>query len=117
MDLVSTSYGGRFLPAHETRDVPCDYDLAVPPYWQTVSGLYLPFTGIGSRETPLEILTFMKALGKWYAQHGYTLRSGGAIGADRAFEAGHMNGKAPPTMREIFRPLAVPAWAYAEAEK
>lgn len=120
MEAVSTRYVSRSpVVIHEPMgDVPCDMDkLGVPPAWiRAASGLYLPFTGIGSRETPSSMLVFMKALGAWFAQRGFTLRSGGAIGADRAFEAGHMR-YAPPTLREIYRPLAVPTWAYTEAEK
>lgn len=46
------------------------------------------FAGIGSRETPPEILEKMKAIAKFLSEQGYTLRSGGAVGADSAFEAG-----------------------------
>lgn len=46
------------------------------------------YTGIGSRETPHEIKeTFIK-LGIFFGKRGYTLRSGGAGGADEAFEIG-----------------------------
>ena len=58
------------------------------------------YAGIGSRETPPDVLEVMEALGATYAEAGWTLRSGGAKGADRAFEAGcdHAGGK-----KEIFR--------------
>lgn len=46
------------------------------------------YTGIGSRETPPEFLTLMVSIGKYLAQRGWTLRSGGADGADKAFEQG-----------------------------
>lgn len=46
------------------------------------------YAGIGSRDTPLEILKLMSLMGKHLAQTGYTLRSGAAQGADAAFEAG-----------------------------
>lgn len=46
------------------------------------------YTGIGSRETPPDVLAEMRALGKALAAAGFTLRSGGADGADAAFEAG-----------------------------
>lgn len=49
---------------------------------------YKPYTGVGSRETPIEILGLMSVLGYYLAKDGYTLRSGGAPGADTAFEAG-----------------------------
>ena len=51
------------------------------------------YTGIGSRETPEEILEVMRALAKKLGTKGYTLRTGGAPGADMAFlEAAHDNG-------------------------
>lgn len=53
----------------------------------------MTYAGIGSRETPPEILAKMREWGKWLADHGYTLHSGHAIGADRAFEAGVPKGK------------------------
>ena len=50
--------------------------------------IYKPYTGIGSRETPTAILDLMIAIGGVLAQRGFTLRSGGADGADDAFEQG-----------------------------
>ena len=44
------------------------------------------YTGIGSRETPDNILIMMNKLGKIYQEGGLILRSGGAPGADLAFE-------------------------------
>jgi len=46
------------------------------------------YTGIGSRNTPIHILTEMTALATELETHGLILRSGGASGADTAFEAG-----------------------------
>ena len=46
------------------------------------------YTGIGSRQTPKEILDRMTHIGKEFAGMGFTLRSGGADGADSAFERG-----------------------------
>lgn len=46
------------------------------------------FAGIGSRETPSDILVIMRGLGTLLAYRGWTLRSGGALGADTAFEEG-----------------------------
>ena len=46
------------------------------------------YAGIGSRSTPSSILSIMTILGKTLAQNGYILRSGGAEGADKAFEIG-----------------------------
>lgn len=46
------------------------------------------YTGIGSRETPAVECSIMGALAKYLAQRNRVLRSGGAMGADGAFEYG-----------------------------
>lgn len=46
------------------------------------------YTGIGSRETPAEMLVFFSQLSFWLGARGWALRSGGAGGADSAFEQG-----------------------------
>jgi hypothetical protein len=46
------------------------------------------YTGVGSRKTPANILSAMKRLAYRLENAGLTLRSGGADGADAAFEAG-----------------------------
>jgi hypothetical protein len=46
------------------------------------------YTGVGSRETPSDILVMMESVGYALASQGWTLRSGGAKGADKAFEDG-----------------------------
>ena len=46
------------------------------------------YTGIGSRETPHHILTLMTEIANILDNIGYTLRSGGADGADTAFALG-----------------------------
>lgn len=51
------------------------------------------YTGIGSRETPTHILNRMTKLGSWFSELDWVLRSGGADGADRAFERGVRLGK------------------------
>lgn len=56
------------------------------------------YAGIGSRETPGTILNQMNAIAVWLQSEGYILRSGGAVGADTAFERG------AGTKKEIFRP-------------
>lgn len=48
----------------------------------------LYYTGIGSRETPKDIMEQMRTWAKQLSEAGYTLRSGGADGADTAFEVG-----------------------------
>ena len=61
------------------------------------------YTGIGSRETPQDILLMMRMLGSKLARAGHVLRSGGAIGADSAFERGARSTGIPGTC-EIFLP-------------
>ena len=46
------------------------------------------YTGIGSRQTPISILKLITNLAVVLRLSGYTLRSGGAVGADTAFENG-----------------------------
>lgn len=46
------------------------------------------YAGIGSRRTPASILAIMTRLGSKLAKLGFTLQSGHAPGADKAFEAG-----------------------------
>lgn len=58
------------------------------------------YTGIGSRSTPEPILTQIKDIAAVLEQLGYTLRSGGATGADAAFEAGVSD----PKNKVILRP-------------
>jgi len=48
----------------------------------------MTYAGIGSRETPQEVLDKMTEVAKYLEGLGYTLRSGGAVGADKAFEKG-----------------------------
>lgn len=46
------------------------------------------YTGIGSRETPNDIAQVVREIAFKLAQEGWTLRSGGAGGADTFFEEG-----------------------------
>lgn len=46
------------------------------------------YAGIGARKTPSDVLKYMELQGKLLAEKGYILRSGGAQGADSAFERG-----------------------------
>lgn len=59
------------------------------------------YAGIGSRETPTEILNYFQILGIYFAKQGFVLRSGHAPGADINFEIGcdKVNGQ-----KEIFLP-------------
>ncbi len=55
------------------------------------------YTGIGSRSTPDVVQRVMKTLAQQLDNQGFTLRSGGADGADAAFEWGS-------SINEIFLP-------------
>ena len=46
------------------------------------------YSGVGSRKTPLKILEMMYLFAFKAAKQGHILRSGGALGADLAFENG-----------------------------
>lgn len=61
------------------------------------------YAGIGSRETPPDVLLLFASIGAFLAKHDYILRSGHAKGADQAFENGCdlMRGK-----KEIYLPWA-----------
>jgi len=45
----------------------------------------MKYAGIGSRETPKEILSLMEVVAENLGSRGWTLRTGGAPGADTAF--------------------------------
>lgn len=86
------------------------------------------YAGVGSRQTPDHILLEMEQIGRRMAEAGWVLRSGGADGADSAFERGC---NAVGGLREIYLPwrgfqnrtpdepgvLLVPAASRAEAER
>lgn len=61
------------------------------------------YAGIGSRETPEEIQKLMVQMAVHLAKAGWILRSGGAEGADQAFEKGCDIIKGP---KEIYLPWA-----------
>lgn len=63
---------------------------------------YKAYAGIGSRETPADIMEIMTGFAVMAESLGWTLRSGAASGADSAFEAGVTN----PDMKEIYLPWA-----------
>jgi len=56
------------------------------------------YTGVGSRKTPENILNMMTLIARFLEQKGYILRSGGAQGADKAFEEGVTD----PNNKEIY---------------
>lgn len=60
------------------------------------------YAGIGARATPSEVLRLMTQLAGRMESDGWRLRSGGARGADAAFEAGVQD----PSRRAIYLPGA-----------
>jgi len=58
------------------------------------------YAGIGSRATPPSVLLTFARIAKRLEALGYTLRSGGAAGADTGFEMGVQN----PKNKEIYLP-------------
>ena len=59
----------------------------------------LYYTGIGSRKTPKDILSLITKISLYLSKKGYILRSGGAEGADKAFEEGVLG-----ELKEIYLP-------------
>ncbi|BCU08411.1 hypothetical protein Atep_30880 (plasmid) [Allochromatium tepidum] len=83
------------LAGYDAREIaPLFYDLtptqvSVPRPWKPwICTHARTYAGIGSRNTPAEILRRMTRIAERLSVHGYTLRSGAAEGADCAFEAG-----------------------------
>lgn len=52
----------------------------------------LAYAGVGSRDTPADVLQLIESLGHTLARRGYLLRSGAAPGADAAWERGAIAG-------------------------
>lgn len=65
---------------------------ADPPLLAGTQNTGISYAGIGSRKTPGDILAVMAALAAALAARDWTLRSGGATGADQAFFAGAVGG-------------------------
>ncbi len=64
------------------------------------------YSGVGSRKTPQHVRFRMEEIAKKLEKKSYILRSGGAKGADSAFERGVSN----PKNKEIFRPADCEPW-------
>lgn len=63
------------------------------------------YAGVGARDTPETVQKQMNKIASILERKGYSLRSGGAKGADQAFEKGC-------TRKEIFLPSkSTPLWA------
>ena len=61
------------------------------------------YAGIGARKTPKYVIKLMEKIGKKLAEDGWVLRSGGAEGADAAFERGVLS-SSNPNNKEIYLP-------------
>lgn len=46
------------------------------------------YAGIGSRQTPVDVIKWMTRIATYLSDRGYILRSGNAVGADTAFQRG-----------------------------
>lgn len=84
----------------------------------------MKYAGIGARKTPVQVLRVMGGIGRTMFEHGHTLRSGGAIGADEAFRAGVMDAQRltwaqgkPIAGLEIYRPHHATPEAFDHAAK
>lgn len=71
------------------------------------------YAGIGSRSTPETIQQKFTSIAALLEQRGYHLRSGGAIGADAAFEEGVVQ----LSMRTVLRPRDATAASLRVAER
>ncbi len=65
---------------------------------------YKAYTGVGSRETPVDVLELMRKIATILSGENYILRSGGADGADLAFESGVVMGTDLVRRKEIYLP-------------
>ena len=59
------------------------------------------YTGVGSRQTPASVMSLIRQIAAGLGERGWTLRSGGANGADTAFAAGALSSGA---RQDIFLP-------------
>lgn len=71
------------------------------------------YAGVGSRKPPEDILRRLAKYASILEGWGYTLRSGGAIGCDKAFERGVVDS----SKKEIFRSNDAEPWAYDYVRK
>lgn len=103
-----TSLFGGFDPSSDSSSDPPEErpdhaEMSAAPWKQEKhpQKSYRPYAGVGSRSTPDEVLETMATVARHLGNSGWTLRSGGADGADFAFDwgAGLSSG-----YREIYLP-------------
>ena len=77
------------------------------------------YTGVGSRETPVDMQMKLVAVAARLAMIGYTLRSGGAKGADRAFQQGaeSVHGETVIYRAKGKFKHMIPAWCFEEVKR
>jgi len=76
------------------------------------------YTGIGSKDTPQAELARMEKIGSFLGDLGYVLRTGDAVGAERAFEQGALNTKAlVQKWRSDTSYFPLPEWATEKASE
>lgn len=63
-------------------------DIRVSQHAADIPPCPVRYTGVGSRETPKEVMDEMRGVAEILADQEWILRSGNAIGADSAFESG-----------------------------
>jgi hypothetical protein len=68
------------------------------------------YAGIGARATPPDVLQRMQGIGLMLAMSGWKLRSGGAHGADLAFEVGSSSAGVKPEIFVALNASRNPAW-------
>lgn len=73
------------------------------------------YAGVGARSTPQAVLDLMRVIAQEKGNTGWTLRSGGAAGADNAFERGARSIQAP--MQIYTAQSRIPADYFSIAEK
>jgi hypothetical protein len=77
------------------------------------------YTGIGSRETPLDVQSDLRNIAIRLAELSFTLRSGGARGADRAFQHGaeSVHGETAIYRAKGKFKHMIPAWCFEEVKR
>ena len=100
--MLDNMRGGSIFTNNNWRQEQVEFRFAPTP---TTKKKY--YAGVGSRQTPRDIIILMEAIASKLSQAGWSCRSGGAAGADRAFERGArciLSQYVDPPTIEIFTP-------------